>query len=207
MNLWLTRHGNTFNPQDQVVRVGAKEDLPLTPQGFKQAEHLAQYFLQQKIIFSHCYTGPLKRAKNFGEHILKTMNYSLPVQIDARLNELDYGDWGGLPDSEIQKRWPTDFFAWEESSKWPVQGKWGEGEAEVRKRVHHFFLELKKKYNSQEHILVVSSNGLLRYFLTLVQGEFESRVRLKKLKMRTGAIGQIKVHQEIPHLTMWDFRP
>jgi probable phosphoglycerate mutase len=38
MQLILSRHGNTFSPQDAVVWVGAKQDLPLVDSGVLQAK-------------------------------------------------------------------------------------------------------------------------------------------------------------------------
>ena len=42
MLLLLARHGNTFEPSDKVVWVGARTDLPLTSMGREQAAALGE---------------------------------------------------------------------------------------------------------------------------------------------------------------------
>jgi len=42
--LFIVRHGNTFDPGDTVTRVGARTDLPLSSSGRAQADALARHF-------------------------------------------------------------------------------------------------------------------------------------------------------------------
>ena len=39
-DIYIVRHGNTFDKGDVVTRVGARTDLPLSRSGFAQAEAL-----------------------------------------------------------------------------------------------------------------------------------------------------------------------
>lgn len=187
MKLYLARHGNTFAPDDKVVWVGLKNDLELVDSGKQQALNLAQYFKKNNINFSSIYSGNLKRTKNFAKIIKSEHGLDLDEKISSALDELDYGNWTGLSNTEIKERYGSEELeAWDKYSHWPTSAGWSGSEEEVTKKVLEFAADLANKYSAEDNILVISSNGVLRYFLKLVPELFEEYRDSKKLKVATG---------------------
>ncbi|MEK7288241.1 MAG: histidine phosphatase family protein [Elusimicrobiota bacterium] len=192
MNLILSRHGNTFEAGQKSVWVGARNDLPLTAQGREQARQLAQALAKNKITPSAVYCGALRRTKEYSEIVIAKLRLPLKADNDPRLNEIDYGQWSGLTNEEVIQRFGrNEFERWEQDCEWPVQGGWGGSASGLKQEVHDFAHEITRKFAEHDSILVVTSNGRLRYFLTLVEGEFERRVREKTLKVKPGNIGKL----------------
>ncbi|MEZ5892039.1 MAG: phosphoglycerate mutase family protein [Parvularculaceae bacterium] len=61
-DLYILRHGNTFDKGDVVRRVGARTDMPLSVSGVMQATALAAHFERLGIEFSDVVSSPLERA-------------------------------------------------------------------------------------------------------------------------------------------------
>ena len=62
-DIYIVRHGNTFDKGDTVTRVGARTDLDLSVSGQAQADALGTYFRDKGIVFSRTIAGPLKRTR------------------------------------------------------------------------------------------------------------------------------------------------
>ena len=89
--LLLCRHGNTFSSDQTVVMVGAREDLPLTPAGRVQASSVGAALNRNTVSLEQIVTGPLVRTSEFARIVSETVNGIVPVRVDSRLTELDYG--------------------------------------------------------------------------------------------------------------------
>jgi broad specificity phosphatase PhoE len=163
--LILSRHGNTFNPGDKVVWVGSQNDLPLVHSGLQQAEALAIAFLEARIKPKAIYCSHLRRAVDYAQIVTDKLGINIPIVIDNRLNELDYGQWSGLEDAEIIRKFgQEDFDNWRESGVWPKSGSWGGSEAVIIDQVNSFLQDMVGKHTNDETILAITSNGRLRYF-------------------------------------------
>lgn len=160
--LILCRHGNTFNPGDKVVMVGAKQDLPLTPSGKAQAVAVGQALKQRALLPQRIIAGPLKRTREFAAIVSELVGDATAIAIDERLTEIDYGAWGGLSDDEIRQQWGN-----EPLERWQAQAIRPEGvtftpaaavlESEARG-------VLRECATFDEVALIVTSNGRLREF-------------------------------------------
>jgi probable phosphoglycerate mutase len=98
--LILVRHGQTAANAAGLLL--GRADLVLTDVGRRQAKALAAALpVPAKVVSS-----PLRRAVETAEAI------GLPVEIDERWIEIDYGDFDGLPLTEVGadvwKRWRSD---------------------------------------------------------------------------------------------------
>lgn len=208
MKLILARHGNTFAPGDKVTWVGSANDLPLVQSGLEQAERAAEALAGTSLAAIYC--APLLRTKKFAEIIAAKQAACQPEkclpQIDNRLTELDYGDWSGLSDDEITAKFGDSLKNWINSSTWPSNCHWASSEAAVTAEVQALVAELEEKH-ANETVLLVSSNGRLRYFLKLVAGEFERRVADKQFKMGTGKISVLAGQGSIYSLLSWNEDP
>ncbi len=207
MKLILARHGNTFGPRDDVVWAGCDQDLPLVSFGKEQAEMVANCFLELAKLPTHIYCGPLQRTKEFAEIVASKINFTAEIIIDSRLNELDYGLWGGMTSEEI-----IDSFGEQDLYKWNDQSIWSDTffmgtEVGTINIVKNFVAELKQKHSDQDRILIVSSNGLLRYFLKLIPGEFENRISINDFKIKTGHLSVLEEVGGKFQLNTWNTSP
>ena len=203
MRLILARHGNTFGPGDAVYRVGLNEDLPLVEKGKEQAHEVAKVLSDQAI--KAIYAAPLLRTKESAQVLSDTLG--LPeVILDKRLLELDYGLWGGLSDEEItEQHGSEELGAWNAHGVWPKDACFGKSENEIVAEVTEFCNELLSKHERDDTVYACSSNGRLRYFLTLA-GLFQEYSEQKKLKVRTGAICEL-VHDGHWNVLQWNVLP
>lgn len=209
MQIILSRHGNTFLPDDIPVWVGAKQDLPLVDSGKLQAEYLGLALQRAGIQLQAVYCGPLKRTRDYAARVLKALNSPLKPIVDSRLNEIDYGNWSGLNSVQIREMGEgAELSAWENFSVWPTNSDWQGSAAQIVSEVKTLAEDLVKRYKPSDSVLLISSNGRLRYFLKLIPKAFEQYTENKAIKVLTGNIcfflyenkkWQIKFWNKSPH--------
>lgn len=208
MELILARHGNTFSAGQAVVWVGSQNDLPLVATGEVQAQHLGQALLKTDQPPTSVYTGPLLRMTTYAKIILNELNLNLQPIIDIRLNEIDYGDWSGLTKQEVCEKFGVDVFEqWEKKSIWPTNSHWKESAQLVTDRIQDFAKNLTQQYVNDEKILVVASNGCLRYFLSLIPGELQRHIDNQTAKIATGNLCKLTYQDAAWKLNFWDLSP
>jgi probable phosphoglycerate mutase len=208
MELLLARHGNTFGPNDPVVWAGATNDLPLVEKGLEQAEKLASV-LKGQGLKPAVYSGPLQRTFKYASIVSERLGLPKP-KIDLRLHELDYGGWTGLTAEQTEAKFGTAAVeAWEERSEWPPksQGGWKGSEAQTLDEIKTLVADLEKKHGPDALVLAVTSNGRLRYFLKLIEGEFERRVRDRSFKVKTGAVCKLRESDGKWSVAYWNVDP
>lgn len=203
MKLILCRHGNTFSKGDKVVWTG-HNDLPLVEEGRAQANRCADYLKSECLTPSAVYCSSLSRTKEFAEIIVQQLGLDISPQVDPRLDEVDYGDWTGLSDDEVVAKFgDRGLMGWRDHGVWPTEGNWGSTEAEVIDKVHSFLASLK----GQPAPLVVSSNGILRYFLTVIPGELDRRFELGSFKVKTGNVCILEKVSDSFEVLEWNKQP
>ena len=208
MNIILSRHGNTFGPNDPVVWAGATNDLPLVEKGFAQAEKFAQALIAQKIRPSAVYCSPLQRTAKYAEVIIQRLDLLFLPTADPRIHELDYGEWTGLTQQEVKARFgETELKGWDERSEWPQQGHWGGSPEIAITEIKSFVHDLTQKYGEDDTVVVITSNGRLRYFLTLVQGEWDKRIQDGSFKVKTGNICKLVSKNSSMEIPYWNADP
>lgn len=208
MQLLLVRHGNTFGPGDKIIRVGSQNDLPLVEKGEAQARDVARFIKDNQIQAKVIFCSSLQRTKSFAQIIIDQLNLKFSPVIDDCLSELDYGDWSGLTNEEIIEQFgEEEFNAWEEKSQMPEKANWGSSETETIQNINTFIEKLENDFQGDETIIVVSSNGLLRYFLKLIPGEFEKRITNNTFKMKTSHISKLIYDNNQWHTEFWNNSP
>jgi broad specificity phosphatase PhoE len=102
----FARHGET--PPNREGLLLGRADPPLTDRGREQADGLARRVVARgptKVVAS-----PLRRARDTASPIAAACG--VPVEIDERLIEIDYGEWEGRPftalDADVVARWHRD---------------------------------------------------------------------------------------------------
>jgi len=94
----LVRHGQTAWNTEQVFR--GLIDIELDETGLKQAGLLAEYLRHREL--EAIYSSPLRRAMQTAEAIAHC--HGLAVEIAPGLNDMDFGEWQGLPLREVRNR-------------------------------------------------------------------------------------------------------
>ena len=102
----LIRHGETAWNRKQIFR--RTHDIQLNENGRNQARLVADALKSQRI--DAAYTSPLSRAGETAE--LAISGRDIDVVTEPRLLDFSYGDWTGLEDAEVAKRWPQEYEAW-----------------------------------------------------------------------------------------------
>ena len=208
MKLVLVRHGNTFGPGDPVVWTGASNDLPLVEKGFEQAHAVGAALGAAEKPMQHLYSSGLLRCRTAADIIATYVRVSAgAVQIDDRLAELDLGSWTGLTNEEvIAAGGEKEQTAWNERSEWP-QGVFGGSEAAIKADVTAFARELKSSTKEDDLVVAVSSNGRIRYFLTLIPGAFEAAVAAGTFKVKTGNMCLLEYKEGEWSCHAWNVKP
>lgn len=203
IDLYFARHGDTFAPGTPVVWAGARNDLPLAPRGIEQAHALGRALRHRGVSPLKVVTGPLERTREFARLALLSLGSPVVPTVDPRLDELDYGDWSGLTNGEVIERFGrSELERWNTLSIWPKNAGWGSHEAEVIREVHELVREIVA--SGEGPVLLVSSNGRLRYVLTLVERELDRRVANQTFKIKTGHLAQLHWNGERFSLPLWD---
>lgn len=205
MRLVLARHGNTFGPGDIPVWVGAREDLPLTIEGEAQSRRIGEAFKSAAIIPDRIISGPLQRTAHGARIAAKACGFAGTIEIDDRLKEIDYGLWGGRSDAEIAARWgEAAIHDWREKSIVPADAGWTPSPDVIAANAKAV-CEAVIAHAAPEHtVLILSSNGILRYFHALLAGAGADPAHAK---VKTGHWGVAYPDAQPMALACWNVVP
>ncbi|MEH6695277.1 MAG: alpha-ribazole phosphatase [Hyphomonas sp.] len=99
------------------------------------------------------FSSPLTRCRKLAEHIAQS--HALPLTVDERLREMDFGTWEGLPWAEIPRGeldlWAEDFLH--------ARPHGGESVAMLTERVRAALAEW---HSHQGHALIVTHAGVIK---------------------------------------------
>jgi broad specificity phosphatase PhoE len=135
--LVLVRHGQT--QVNAEGRLQGRLDVPLSELGRRQAASLASVVRSAARVVS----SPLLRARETAEV------FGLPVEIDERWVEMDYGDYDGRPLADV----PADLWErWRADARYQPPG--GESLAVVSERVRAACVELLAEASERDVVVV-----------------------------------------------------
>lgn len=145
--------GDFYNPRLR------HQDEPISQKGQNEARKLWSCLRDKGI--SAIYVSGYQRTAQTIEFVAKQLGIT-PV-VDERLNEIDNGCIEGLSDEEIQQKHPE---VWRGFRKRSADFRFSEGETgeEARQRIANF-LEEKRQVHSDENIVLVSHEGLIRLLM------------------------------------------
>ncbi len=159
--LFLFRHGET-----DAARAGdfaGQRDDPLNATGLEQARKLASRFAHLR--WGEVHSSTLSRARQTAQALASATGARLVEHADLR--EMDYGDWVGLPDGEIARRWPVQHDKWRRRSEdLAIPG--GESVAQVRARVEGTVRTLCEA--AEGDLAVVAHGGSIKVALACQMG-------------------------------------
>ncbi len=204
----LARHGNTFEKGDKVVWVGARTDLPLTAKGREQAAALAAGLQPVKLHIKRVIAGPLKRTREHAAIMAERLVWPAPIAVDERLREIDYGLWEGRSSEEIQALGgDAELKAWNETGQWPHAPGWMPSPETIAANVAQLASECAATLGTGDAALLVTSNGILKFFLKLVPGAFEDMAARGALKVATGNCCALRHSASGWQIQFWDREP
>ncbi len=160
--LLLIRHGrSTWNAD---YRIQGQADPPLDETGRDQADQLAQRLLAEPPPI--LYASPLQRAQETARIIADQIG--VPVQLDARFQELDVGLIEGLTWEEVLEQYPDFARRWEENPR-EAEIPGAEDRSAFRSRVVTAFEDIMAQHDD-ETIGVVAHGGTLGTYLNHMLG-------------------------------------
>ncbi len=194
--IYIVRHGNTFDKDNVIRRVGGKTDMPLSCSGREQAKTLAKHFAA--IPFARAFASNLKRQTQTAQIILDAQKQGGQLETLEFLTEIDYGPDENKPEDQVIARiGQSALQAWDEYAV-PPQG-WHVDPKAITQNWAQFFERCK---SSQSPVLIVTSNGIARFILDVAQHGLQT-----PRKLRTGAYGIVELQNGQPRILSWDKRP
>ena len=161
MKLYIARHGET--PWNVENRVSGRTDVPLTEKGVEQARLLAQNAMGKGI--EVIIASPLLRARQTAQAVSEAI--SVPIELDERLIELDFGSFEGGPRSDPEFQYTR--------AQFPTRYPGGESAFQLAHRVYSCLEDVKRKYAGKT-VLLVCHGGVCRmvrsYFMDLTNDEY-----------------------------------
>lgn len=160
----LIRHGETtWNIEG---RYQGQEDTPLSTRGLQQGQQLAEAL--KNIPLDFCISSPLQRSYQTCKFCADL--HQLPVAADARLTEINHGDWEGVLAPDIARQYPKEFEQWHTAPHLvQMPGAGGESLEDVRCRVRAAFDEYVQKYDGKT-ILVAAHDAVNKAIICDILG-------------------------------------
>ena len=161
MKLYIARHGETaWNVEN---RVSGRTDIPLTERGLEQARLLARNAMGKGI--EVIIASPLLRARQTAQAVSDAIG--VPIQIDERLVEFDFGSFDGTSRFGEEFQWLR--------AQMPTRFPGGESGFDLAYRVYSLLYEIKEKY-ADRNVLLVCHNCVSRmvrsFFMNMTIEEY-----------------------------------
>ena len=202
-NIYIVRHGNTFDKGDTVTRVGARTDLPLSTSGKAQAEALAAHF--KELVpngFDMVFCSPLLRTRQTADAILNRYDDAPEPRTLEFLREIDYGPDENQPEENVIARiGQAAIDAWDRDAI-PPMGWDVDPDSLIAEWAS--LLNTLSAPNSFPPVLIVTSNGIARFVLDAVT---KMEIEPASIKLKTGAYGLIRTYSTGATLLDWNVRP
>lgn len=159
----LARHGRT--EWNAGGRFQGHSDIHLDDVGEAQAAALSARLAEESI--DAAYASDLQRAWRTGELI--AARHGIAVQRDARLREMNYGLWEGLPWQTIQEKYPDVMRQWRADPQSYCLPEGGESLGQVAARVNAVIDEVRAQH-AGETVLVAAHGGTLQVLIGAAMG-------------------------------------
>jgi broad specificity phosphatase PhoE len=159
--VYLLRHGDSR--QDTIRRFIGRMNFPLNERGEKEAD-----FWRQKLFsipFGRVCSSGLARSIETARIIVR--GRLLSIEALPELDEINLGQWEGLPVDEVRRRFPLEY-EWRGADLAGYRIPGGESFSDVMARVLPVFEEITKGIN--ENVLIIGHAGVNRVILCHLLG-------------------------------------
>ena len=159
----MVRHGETqWNVERRVQGWG---DSPLTAKGLAQADAIGKRLARER--FDTLVASDLGRAHETARRIAS--HCGLPVVIDPRLRERNFGVGEGMNYDDIDRAWPQVFSRERETTNPDLVITGGESRRQFHDRIHAAFEALAREHEGKR-VAVVTHGGVLATLYRVVHG-------------------------------------
>lgn len=157
MDLILVRHGDVDAPTGLCL---GQTDAPLAPAGFGAMQQLAATWHGRAPRF--LFTSDLKRAQQAAA--VFAAKFAIEPLTDARLREVDLGQWDGKRWEEVMRSDAARYEHW--ANNWVIQeAPGGESFADVIRRTGAWLSSLLGSTGDDDLVLAVAHAGSIRALL------------------------------------------
>ena len=164
MDLILIRHGQTNYNAER--RFQGRIDIPLNALGRKQAHQVKTTLAHEDIRLDVIFSSPLERATETASMIADDRRSWL---IDARLIEIDLGEFDGQLEAEIAEQiGPERYQIWRDQN-FVEPAPSGESLEQVSQRVKSFLAYL-NNFQQNQKIGIVAHQGILMAMKSVISG-------------------------------------
>ena len=157
----FVRHGEAEGNREH--RFIGQIDVPLSELGRRQADLVSARLHAHGV--SRILASDLQRASNTLQPLA---DRGVPMRLDARLREINNGEWGGLLPHEIEVGWPDMWGRYRGGEDVPRPG--GERWADVADRAISAITEDTEQADDGEVVAVASHGGPLMAIITWALG-------------------------------------
>ena len=163
----LIRHGHTAwnSAEGQGQRFRGLTDLPLADEGVAQAQATARRLSQLPV--DAIYTSPLQRAVRTAQILAEP--HHLVVQVVSGLSSMSYGDWAGLLNTDVARRWPELYEQWSHDP-FGVQIPGGDNTTNLRERAVRAVHEVLARHSGGACVVLVSHEAVCRTLMCALGG-------------------------------------
>lgn len=179
----IARHGNTFTKEQTPTRVGCRTDLPLVES--ERGTNVGRYLKARNLVPAYVYAAPLKRTTETAKLAIAALEKDIPLEMDDSFVEIDYGPDENKTEDEVIAR-----IGQEAIDKWNKEAiapdGWKVSVDGIIKAWQNFAAKVEKQHKNQ-NILVVSSNGIIR-FAPYLTGDFKKITAERDIKVGTGSV-------------------
>jgi broad specificity phosphatase PhoE len=155
----LIRHGQSL--WNANSRWQGQAVVPLSDEGRRQALVLAEHLRPLAAEIAAITSSDLLRARDTAALIASRLDK--PLSLDARLREIDVGQWQGLTGEEVEA-WDAERLAAVRADPYNVPRPDGESYSQVADRALRALGDLVSQYPGQ-HVLAVTHGGAIRSVL------------------------------------------
>ena len=204
-HLIIVRHGNTFRPGETPTRVGARTDLPLVES--ERARGAGRIIRGLGLTPDRTFAAPLKRTLQTAELILEELGLGATVLPAPDFTEIDYGPDENRTEDQVRLRLGRHYLAEEglDTDQMPEErlrqrgeealGLWNaraippHGWKADSSAIAAAWRTFAANIASGEKVLLVSSNGIIRFaFHLLPEAERARFLEERNLKVSTGGV-------------------
>ncbi len=150
----LMRHATTL--WNEAGRIQGHSDSPLSDAGRHMAAEWAKILHTDS--WSRILCSDSGRAK--ATAMLLNSVLDLPMETDARLREMDWGQWTGMTREEVRLQF-SDILQRQNAADWTFTPPGGESQLQVRKRGIQALQDAARKWPNQ-CILTVTHEGMMK---------------------------------------------
>ncbi len=154
--IFVFRHGQTAYNKNKIFT--GWSDSELTEEGIEECKQVAEQLRGE--IPTKAYTSDLKRAQQTLYIVLGEKRGKMPIVIDPRIKERNYGDLNGMSKTETEKKYPKEYPLWHRSYDVPPPN--GESIKDVEKRVLAFLNDLLPTLKKDDVVFISAHGNSLR---------------------------------------------